>query len=270
MSNRLGRKIYAVKKGIKTGIFHSWEECEEQVKGVSGAEYKSFTSMSDALLYLGSPSAIRNTRLDKDLAAVMAGSSKRKLPKIIPVSTDGTPFAFVDGSFNPETNVYGYGGFICAGDKKFKLQGSGNDPMEAGLRNVAGEIMGVEAAVRAASAMGLKDLIIHYDYAGLENWATGKWKAKTLMSKEYTDFMKAAEISGLNVTFKKEDAHTIGSEKLSWGIVNNERADILAKRAVGLDDLADAAQRKLDRVLRAEGIASDTLDDLESMDDYDI
>lgn len=270
MSNRLGRKIYAVKKGIKTGIFHTWEECEAQVKGVSRAEFKGFTSMADALAYLNSPSVIRNTRLDKDLAAVMAGSSKRKLPKITPVSTDGTPFAFVDGSFNPETNVYGYGGFICAGDKKFKLQGSGNDPTEAGLRNVAGEIMGVEAAVRAASAMGLKDLIIHYDYAGLENWATGKWKAKTLMSKEYTDFMKAAEISGLNVMFKKEDAHTIGSEKLSWGIVNNERADILAKRAVGLDDLANAAQRKLDRVLRAEGIASDAIDELESMEDYDI
>ena len=115
MSNKLGRKIYVVKKGVKTGIFHTWEECEKQVKGVSGAEYKSFTSMADALSYLNSPSAIRNTRLDKDLAAVMAGSSKRKFPKIIPVSTDGTPFAFVDGSFNPETNVYGYGGFICAG-----------------------------------------------------------------------------------------------------------------------------------------------------------
>jgi ribonuclease HI len=35
-------KFYAVKKGKKTGIFESWEECEEQVKGFSGAEYKKF------------------------------------------------------------------------------------------------------------------------------------------------------------------------------------------------------------------------------------
>lgn len=268
MSNRLGRKIYAVKKGVKTGIFHTWEECEAQVKGVSGAEYKGFTSMADALAYLNSPSVIRNTRLDKDLAAVMSGSSKRKLPEITLVSTDGTPFAFIDGSFNPDTNVYGYGGYLFANDKFYKLQGSGNDETEAGLRNVAGEIMGVKAAVSLAMKLKLSQLTVHYDYLGLEKWATGGWKAKTLMTKEYVDFINMAKISGLDLKFEKEDAHTIGTEKLSWGMINNERADILAKRAVGLDSLADAAQRRLDRVLKAEGIVSDNFDNFESVDEY--
>ena len=35
-------KYYAVKNGRQTGIFESWAECEEQVKGFSGAVYKSF------------------------------------------------------------------------------------------------------------------------------------------------------------------------------------------------------------------------------------
>ena len=32
--------FYAVKAGRKTGVFTTWEECEIQVKGFSGAEYK--------------------------------------------------------------------------------------------------------------------------------------------------------------------------------------------------------------------------------------
>ena len=41
-------KFYVVWKGRKTGIFTTWEACEAQVKGFTGAEYKSFTSMEAA------------------------------------------------------------------------------------------------------------------------------------------------------------------------------------------------------------------------------
>jgi ribonuclease HI len=41
-------KFYVVWKGRKTGIFASWEECEAQVKGFTGAEYKSFNSRASA------------------------------------------------------------------------------------------------------------------------------------------------------------------------------------------------------------------------------
>ena len=39
---------YAVAKGKKTGIFTTWSECAESVKGFSGAIYKKFDKMSDA------------------------------------------------------------------------------------------------------------------------------------------------------------------------------------------------------------------------------
>jgi len=41
-------KFYVVWKGRKTGIFITWEECAEQVKGFAGAEYKAFESRSAA------------------------------------------------------------------------------------------------------------------------------------------------------------------------------------------------------------------------------
>ena len=40
--------FYAVRKGKTTGIFETWEECQEQVKGFSSASYKSFESRAEA------------------------------------------------------------------------------------------------------------------------------------------------------------------------------------------------------------------------------
>ncbi|MEH2353663.1 ribonuclease H1 domain-containing protein [Nostoc sp.] len=42
------KKYYAVFKGRKTGIFTSWEECEEHITGFSGALYKSFKTREEA------------------------------------------------------------------------------------------------------------------------------------------------------------------------------------------------------------------------------
>lgn len=42
------QKYYVVWKGRKTGIFTTWVECEKQVKGFVGAQFKSFESEVDA------------------------------------------------------------------------------------------------------------------------------------------------------------------------------------------------------------------------------
>ena len=42
------QKYYVVWKGRKTGIFTTWAECEKQVKGFVGAQYKAFESESEA------------------------------------------------------------------------------------------------------------------------------------------------------------------------------------------------------------------------------
>ncbi|KHF41339.1 ribonuclease H [Halalkalibacter okhensis] len=42
------KKFYVVWKGRKTGIFTSWAECEAQVKGFTGARFKSFPTKAEA------------------------------------------------------------------------------------------------------------------------------------------------------------------------------------------------------------------------------
>lgn len=42
------KKYYVVWSGRKPGIYSTWNECQQQVSGFSGAKYKSFSSRSEA------------------------------------------------------------------------------------------------------------------------------------------------------------------------------------------------------------------------------
>ena len=46
------QKYYAVYKGKKRGIFDSWDECKQSTDGYSGAIYKKFNNMIDALYFV--------------------------------------------------------------------------------------------------------------------------------------------------------------------------------------------------------------------------
>ena len=119
-------KYYAVRKGIKPGIYKDWNTCKAMVTGFSGAQYKSFTTLQEAEAYI-----------KEDAETAQAG----KEPEV---------YAFVDGSFNQKTHVYGYGGFLVHDGVKEVLQGSGKDADMASMRNVAGEVLGSMAAIEKA------------------------------------------------------------------------------------------------------------------------
>lgn len=44
--------VYAVLRGRETGIFHSYEECKEQVHEYKNACYKSFSTEEEAMIWL--------------------------------------------------------------------------------------------------------------------------------------------------------------------------------------------------------------------------
>ncbi len=48
MSKKSGQKYYVVWRGIKPGIYTTWEECKKQVAGFEKAQYKSFGSLEEA------------------------------------------------------------------------------------------------------------------------------------------------------------------------------------------------------------------------------
>lgn len=207
------QKFYAVRKGRMTGIFHTWDECQAQVSGYSGAEFKSFVLEQEALDYLGgaAPAAPASP------AAPATGAG----PDLV------RPYAFTDGSYNKNTGTAGWGGFLVLEDgSEIELSGTESDPGWAAMRNVCGEVRGCMDAVGKALTIGLKALHVYYDYTGVECWADGSWDANKPGTRAYQKCIRDARQAGLEVTFHKVAAHT--------GIPGNERADRLAKKAVGV------------------------------------
>lgn len=198
--------FYAVKIGKKPGIYNSWSECQEQVKGFSGAIYKKFTDEITALEFL-------------DKAKELNEQTKKEYNDIL--------FAYVDGSFNDKENIAGYGLVLVQNDKVlFKDIGAFRSMEMNASKNVFGELRGALKAVELAIANEFKSITIVYDYIGIENWAKNKWKANKILTQDYKNFMQKY-LNVIDINFKKVKAHS-GENKY------NDMADLLAKKAVEL------------------------------------
>lgn len=204
-------KVYAVKQGRQTGIFDTWAECQEQIKGFSGAVYKSFTSREDAEKYLGIGDRLTQNYLfeQPELSEPVQKSSD-----FMDYLETDTCVAYVDGS-NTDSRV---------GSGVVMIFGSATEKEEAvAVRNVAGEINSAMIAMHTAKMLGKRKVTIIYDYAGIEQWATGGWSAKTPLAQAYKRFYDNLSIE---VEFVKVKGHT--------GVEGNEMVDKVAKRMAGV------------------------------------
>ena len=48
-------KVYVLRVGLSPGIYRTWDECLQQVKGYPGARYKSFPTLAEAEQALDAP-----------------------------------------------------------------------------------------------------------------------------------------------------------------------------------------------------------------------
>ena len=183
------------------------EECENQVKGYSGAKYKKFSSYEEAKNFVNSNDKIYEAKNPLKLK-------------------DNEMVAYVDGSFDKDSRYYSYGVVIFTAEGKKTYSQKENDEIMVDMRNVAGEIKGAMYAMEHALRNGKDVLYLHYDYLGIEKWAIGEWKTNkdgTRKYKEYYDSIK----DKLKVKFEKVKAHS--------GVKYNEEADKLAKEALNID-----------------------------------
>lgn len=131
--------------------------------------------------------------------------------------------AYVDGSYNQDAGICGYGIVFFHQDSSEPELISGS--CHGGSWNVSGEIMAALEAVRKALNYGCESIEIFHDYMGISEWVTGNWRAKTpetvRYSREMLDYLDMIEIR-----FTHVKAHT--------GVKWNEEADRLAKQAAGI------------------------------------
>lgn len=205
-------KYYAVRKGFKTGIFTTWDECQSYVHGFSNAEFKSFSSESEAREYL-----------NNDITSYHEKPSKKDSTATL------KNIAYVDGSFDGYSKTYGFGGFIIYEENGKKcvrvVQGAGNNPEMSKMRNVAGEISGAMRIVEEAIYLGLEEITLYYDYAGIENWVTGIWSCNKYETYEYSRFMHESS-KQIRIHFHKVEGHS--------GDTGNDIVDTIAKEQSGV------------------------------------
>ncbi|GFN35253.1 ribonuclease H1 domain-containing protein [Tepidimicrobium xylanilyticum] len=199
-------KYYAVRVGRNKGIYKTWAECEAQVKGFSNAVYKKFSTYEEAINFIED----NDERLeDKDIKEL--GTNEM--------------VAYIDGSFNEETKTYSFGAVIFTVEGKETCSKKERDLNLVDMRNVAGEIAGAKYSMEEAIKRGKDTLYLHYDYMGIEKWATGEWKANKYGTKEYKKYYDSIK-DRLKVVFIKIKAHS--------GNQYNEEADMLAKKALDI------------------------------------
>ena len=204
--------FYAVAKGRTTGTFSSWPECQESVKGFSGAVYKKFDKRSDAEEFIQGASEVGHKSPDY--------------------------YVYTDGACSnngKEGASAGIGVYFGEGDPR-----NISRRIEGKQTNNVAELMAILAAYEMIKEDVLKGKVVAIvsdsEYAirccgsygermNKEGWKTAI-PNKDLVRRLYELYR------GSNVQFIHIRAHTGLSDEHSLG---NAEADRLANMAIGLE-----------------------------------
>ena len=172
------KKFYAIKNTQQ--VVTTWAECESIVKGLKGAQYKSFKTEAEAQAFLTDTPV----EVTPDVIEVVDYVADNGIKGTITAAEDIDPFTLditgpiyaVDGSFNPDTQVYG-AGVAYYKDNETVLETkrvSGSRPEFSASRNVAGEVIAFATAIAMAVEKMQNNITIICDYEGDFRWTAPK------------------------------------------------------------------------------------------------
>lgn len=171
------QKYYAVKKGRQTGIFLTWPECQKQVSGFKGAQYKSFASQQEAKQYLSN-----TTQNDKNKEIQSTSLNLSEYATIL----------YTDGGSRNHGNKAGQ--HVKADDKaawayliKYGKYSTSDTGAEYGSTNNRMEIMALKKALeriitanlqneKTLAILDSKYVLDSLNKGWLSNWQKNNWK----------------------------------------------------------------------------------------------
>jgi ribonuclease HI len=198
------KKFYVVWNGHETGVFSSWNVCKKHITNFKGAQYKSFTSKTDA------EKALKGNYADyvgKDTKKIKL--SAKELEKI---GKPNLTTISVDAACSGNPGRMEYRGVDTKTKKQLFIQG----PFKKGTNNI-GEFL---ALVHGLGYLKLKksNLPIYSDSRIAISWVKkGQCRTNLQFSKDnqqLLDFIKRAEV------WLKENTYTtkiLKWETKAWG-----------------------------------------------------
>jgi len=156
------KKVYVVWKGVKPGIYSTWEECKKQVEGFAGAAYKSFSSKEEAENAYNEHPAKHIFKKEKTAPAPKTGIGNPLHDSIC-----------VDAAWNSVQKDMEYQGvFYKTGTRIFHT-----GPVAHGTNNI-GEFLAIVHALGYCKKHHLSSMPIYSDSRNAIGWVKAK-KCKT-------------------------------------------------------------------------------------------
>lgn len=183
------KKFYVVWKGIKPGIYSSWDDCKAQVSGFENALYKSFSTREEAeKAFSSNPWKSLNSQQGKKVRPTATSKSTARpnsSAKILPESIA------VDAACSGNPGFMEYRGVFVADGKEIFHMG----PMAEGTNNI-GEFL---AIVHALALLKKKNstIPIYSDSVNAIKWVENKKcntkLAQTTANKPIFELIERAE-----------------------------------------------------------------------------
>ncbi|KAI1418150.1 RnaseH-domain-containing protein [Hypoxylon sp. FL1857] len=196
------QKYYAVRAGVKPGVYLTWAECQEQTAGFRGASYKSFLSREDAEAFVAGKKTSTMAPGEERYYAVAIGREPG-------VYTDwDTASLAIKGWKGPK-----YKRFDTREDAIEYIRMHGN---EAAQKVLSEE--GVEPAAKKPKKSSAGETLVVEDEPDVQHVYTD---GSSLSNG------RAGAIAGVGVWFGHGDRRNV-SERLQGDIQTNQRAELTA------------------------------------------
>lgn len=165
------KKFYVVWNGLTPGIYHTWDDCQAQIKGVKGAVYKSFDSKEEAERAYASPAYEYVKRRTHPVPPCEGGGTDTAKQKVLPCREDlgGSPLyaLAVDAACSGNPGPMEYRGVYLGDGREIFHFG----PVH-GTNNI-GEFLAIVHALALLDKQGLK-MTIYSDSRTAISWVRKK------------------------------------------------------------------------------------------------
>lgn len=240
------KRFYVVLKGLKPGIYGSWSGpggAEEQVRSYPGAVFKGFAEKEEALQYAAKSGYAHLPDHTGEQRAVRERPRREAPMTGGPANPEQGVAIYADGGSINNPGPGGYGVVIIEGGVRRELSG--------GFRlttNNRMELTAVIAGLKALERDSGKPVSIYTDSRYVADGISRGWAKKWRRQGWMRDARNRAE--NIDLWAVLLDLCDVHGPKFVWvkghaGNVENERCDVLAKKAARSPDLPpDVAYEK--------------------------